>query len=241
MSTSTNHLLSRLLHTTPEAAEHLEQVGLLPGSWPISGSKEQEGHVYFPEVGLIGLFWQGPTLKNVRMAWLGCHACWWPGYWSESALQAQVLLAGHAQRIAWSVLKAEPKRYAAWMLQTAAASQQLIHQMAQMAFCADQHNTLQRLASSLLVVMNQSPHGPGQVSLSEIAHWLTCPEVDVRAAALALQAHGALLLSTDADAVTQLHSMQPPLLANLACSCHLQVVQGQEAGDSAKTLTKLGY
>ena len=234
MLPSPNHLLSRLLHTTPEAAEHLERVGLSTGLWPAPDAADDGDHLYFPEKGLMGLFWTGRPSSGVGMALLGCHACWWPGDWRVSPLQTQVLQAGHAQRIRWSVLQALPQRYAPWLLQAAAASQQLVHQLAQLAFCAQNHNRLQRLASGLLLVLYQNPHGDGQMSLAELAQWLTCSEAEVLVTAQTLQAHGALQLRVDAGAGAQLHSLQPQPLASLACSCHSQVVQGQQASGFAQ-------
>lgn len=232
MPPSPNHLLSRLLQTTPEAAQHLERVSLSPGSWPTEVEKEEEGHLYFPEAGLIGLYWQGTPLTNVRTAWLGCHACWWPGYWMGSSLKLQVLQAGHAQRIGWTVLQAEPQRYAPWLLQTAAVSQQLIHQMAQMVYCAQNHNTLQRLASSLLVMLHQNPHSGEHLSVGELAHWLSCPAGDVQLAAQTLQSQGALQMTSTPGTGVQVHSLQPQMLSTLACSCHLQVAQNDAASSA---------
>ena len=234
MPLSPNHLLSRLLYTTPEATQHLERVTLCPGPWPIEVRKDQDGYLYFPEAGLIGLYWQGATFANVRTAWLGTHACLWPGYWMGSSLKAQVLQAGHAQRIGWSVLQAEPQRYAPWLLQTAAASQQLIHQMAQTVYCAQNHNALQRLASSLLMVLHQNPHSEGHVSVDDVAHWLSCPVGEVELAAQSLQVQGALQMASTSDTGAQLHSLQTPMLVTLACSCHQQVVQNHASGGTVQ-------
>ena len=219
MPPSPNHLLNHLLHTTPEAAEHLEQVLLVPGPWLNFSSSDDEGHVYFPEMGLVGLFGAGTPLPGLGMALLGCQACWWSG--GLNLVQIQVLQAGHAQRIPWSLLQDQPQRYAPWLLQSAAASQQLVQHMAQRAFCALHHNSLQRLASGLLIVLNQNPHGDGQMSMDELAHWLSCPLSELQVAAQTLQVQGAVQLAGDAGTGTKLHSLQPLPLARLACSCHL--------------------
>jgi hypothetical protein len=230
---SSNHLLSRLLHATPDAAEHLERVDMVPGPWRIARTQDGEGHVYFPESGLIGLLGSGTPLTT-GMALLGCQACWWSG--GMSPVQMMVLQAGHAQRIRWSVLQAQPQRFAPWLLQIAAASQQLVQHMAQMAFCKVNHSPLQRLASDLLVVLNQKTKGDGPISVAELAHWLAYPQSEVQALAQALQtlqAQEALQLAGDAGVVVQLHSLKPQVLAKLACSCHLQSVQGLGCGGSA--------
>ena len=229
MSPSTNHLLSRLLHMTPEASEHLERVTLMPGPWPTRDEVNVGGHVYFLESGLVGLFWPAEALAGVGMALLGCHDCWCDDGWNVSPLRANVLQAGHAQRIHSSVLQAQPQRYATWLLKTAEASQQLIHQIAQMAFCAVSHNTLQRMASCLLVVMNQNLQYQGQISVAELARWLACPEGQALAAAQTLQAQGAVVLERDGPEGVKLHSLQPQRLSGLACLCHLQVVPRQRS------------
>jgi hypothetical protein len=228
MLPSTNHLLSRLLQTTPEAAEHLERVVVTPGPWPTWGEVDDEGHVNFLEAGLIGLFWPAQPLPAVGMALLGCNACWSSGGRDISPVQTRVLQAGHVQRIRWSVLQAQPQRYAPWLLQTAEASQQLMHQIAQMAFCAANHNFLQR-TSSMLLMMKHNLHDPEEISVTDLAHGLTCSEAQVRDAVQTLQARGALMLQLDGPVGPKLHSLQPRLLASLACSCHLPLVQGQGA------------
>jgi hypothetical protein len=227
---SSNHLLSRLLHATPDAADHLEWVDMVPGPWRIAHTQDGEGHVYFPESGLMGFFGSDKLLTS-GMVLLGCQACWWSG--GMSPLQMQVLQAGHAQRIRWSVLQAQPQRFAPWLLQTAAASQQLVLSMAQMVFCKQNHSPLQRLASGLLVVLNQKPKGDGPMSVAELAHWLACPPSQLQAAAQTLQVQGALQLAGDAGVGAQLHSLKPQVLVRLACSCHLQSVQGLGHGGSA--------
>lgn len=229
MLPSTNHLLSRLLQATPAAAEHLERVVVTPGPWPTWGEVDDEGYVNFLESGLIGLFWPAAQpVSSVGMALLGCNACWSSGGSGISPLQTRVLQAGHAQRIRWSVLQAQPQRYAAWLIQTAEASQQLMHQIAQMAFCAANHKILQRM-SSMLLMMQRNQHCQAEISVTDLAQGLSCSEGQVRAAAQTLQAHGALMLQLDESVGPKLHSLQPPLLASLACSCHLQLVHRQGA------------
>lgn len=188
-----------------------------------------EGHVYFPEAGLWGLSWSGIPL-SMGMALLGCQACWWSG--GAGPVQMQVLQAGHAQRIRWSVLQAQPERFAPWLLHIAAVSQQLVQHMAQMVFCSQNHTPLQRLASGLLVVLNQNPPGVGPMSVAELAHWLACPPNQLQAAAQTLQVQGAAQLTVQ-GAGAKLHSLKPKVLARLACSCHLQCSPGSGGSGSA--------
>jgi hypothetical protein len=119
------------------------------------------------------------------------------------------------------------------LLQIAAASQQLVQHMAQMVFCKQNHSPLQRLASGLLMVLNQKPTGDGPMSVAELAHWLECRPSQLQVAAQPLQAQEALQLAGDAGVDVQLHSLKPQVLAKLACSCHLQSVQGLGCGGSA--------
>lgn len=233
MLTTSNQLLSRLLHTTPEAADHLERVILSPGLWPIQGGVQETGHVYFPEAGLMGLRWPSPALPGVGMVLLGCHAGWWPEIGHLGPVQTHVLQAGHAQRIRWSVLQAQPQRYAHWLLQAAAASQQLVHQMARKVHCVQNHTLVQRLASGLLAVRQHNPHSDGRMSLADLAHWLSCPVAELQAAAQVLQTHRAVQWAEDADAGAPLHSLQPQKLASLACACHEHLEQDPGSSGSA--------
>ena len=59
MLPSSHRLMSRLLHATPEASEHLARVDKLPGFWSASDTANDQGHVYVPESGASGLFWSG--------------------------------------------------------------------------------------------------------------------------------------------------------------------------------------
>ena len=201
---------------------------MTPGPWPTRGEVDDEGHLNFLESGLIGLFWPAQPLSAVGMALLGCNACWSSGGRGISPFQTRVLQSGHAQRIRWSVLQAQPQRYATWLMQTAEASQQLMKQISQMAFCAANHNTLQRM-SSMLFTMQQHLHCQESICVTDLAHWLSYSEDQVRAAAQTLQEHGALILELDESVGPKLHSLQPQLLASLACSCHLHLVQQQGA------------
>lgn len=225
MQPSPNPLLSRLLRMTPEAKEHLERVVLSPGPWTNPDGADEAGHLYFPEAGLMAVLGPGLPGSHMGLALLGCHACWRCGDGHMSPLSLHVVRAGHAQRIGWAVLQAQPQRYAPWLLQSAAASQQLIHQMAHMTFCAQNHPTLQRLASGLMVVLNQNPNSGAALTLTLLAHWLACQEEALHDAAQTLQAHGALQLAKDEAGGTVLHSLQPQALARLACACHLSVAQ----------------
>jgi hypothetical protein len=233
MLTTSNHLLSRLLHTTPEAAEHLERVILSPGLWPMQGGVQETGHVYFPEAGLVGLLWPSSALPGLGMVLLGCHSGWWPELGRLGPVQTHVLQAGHAQRMRCSLLQAQPQRYAPWLLQAAAASQQLVHQMALKVHCVQNHALVQRLASGLLAVRQHNPHSDGQMSVTDWAHWLSCPVAELQDAARALQAHGAVQLAEDAGAVSPLHSLQPQKLSRLACACHEHLAQDPGSSGSA--------
>ena len=231
MLTTSNHLLSRLLHTTPEAAEHLERVTLSRGLWTMQGGLQETGHVYFPEAGLMGLLWPSPALPNVGMLLLGCHAGWWPELGRLGPVQTHVLQAGQAQRIRCSLLQAQPQRYAPWLLQAAAASQQLVHQMALKVHCVQNHTLVQRLASGLLAVRQHNPHSDGRMSLADLAHWLSCPVAELQDAARVLQAQGAVQLVE--GAVIPLHSPQPQKLTRLACACHEHLAQDPGSSGSA--------
>lgn len=216
IKTSNNTLLNRLNWPSNETWGLLERVSLVPGLWPTSLPGE-EGHVYFPEDGLIVLSAPGATHHRVRLAMLGRQSCWMPHYWSQSAMQAHVLVAGHAQRIPWAVLQSKGP----WLIQTAAASHQLIRQMAQITFCAQHHSATQRLASWLLIAWDQSGATGLQLPLADLMGWMRLPESDLNQAVAQLVTHNAVALE-GALGVQSVRALSSDHLATWACSCHLR-------------------
>jgi hypothetical protein len=223
-----NTLLRRLLQVAPEAAASLERVPLTPGTWP-QQCDDSDDHVYFPEAGLVSLWRSAPPGTATVFAMVGCHSCLLPGYWRPGPFQAHVVVAGHAQRLHGSVVQSDQRRQAAWMLETAKASQQLIRQMAQMTFCVQHHGVAQRMASWLLICLNQNARQRMQIQLSELRRWLCATPEQWQEALAVLQAHSAIRLESPCAAdrpddhgamATVLHTLEPERLAQLACSCH---------------------
>ena len=229
---SNNTLLRRLLRAVPDAASSLERVPLTPGPWPLQDA-DSDAHVYFPEEGLVSLWRPGPRAQATVLAVAGRHSCLQPGYWRPSPFQAHVLLPGYAQRFDWSVVQNNAQRYADWMMETAKASQLLIRQVAQMTFCVQHHAVAQRMASWLLICLNQNTQHSMHIQLAELRRWLGVTPAQFQQALLTLQAHSASELETpmpaglleggEAMAPTVLRTSEPAHLAQLACSCHLQV------------------
>lgn len=236
---SNNTLLSRLLRAVPDAAASLERVPLTPGAWPLEGT-DSNAHVYFPEEGLVSLWRPGPQGAATVLAVAGRHSCLLPGYWQPGPFQAHVLVPGHAHRFNWSLVQSDSQRYADWLLETAKASQQLIRQVAQMTYCVQHHGVAQRMASWLLICLNQNPQPSLQIQLAELKHWLCVSPEQFQSALVTLQAHAVIRLESpssadllpehEAMASTLLHTSAPARLEQLACSCHLQV----QGGDSAQ-------
>lgn len=238
---SNNTLLRRLLLAVPDAVASLERVPLTPGAWPLQGTNSN-AHVYFPEEGLVSLWRPGPQETATVLAMAGRHSCLLPGYWQPGPFQAHVLVPGHAQRFNWSLVQSDTQRYAYWMLETAKASQQLIRQVAQMTFCVQHHGVAQRMASWLLICLNQNPQPSLQIQLAELQRWLCVTPAQFQNALASLQAHEAIRLESslsadlsnlphgcDAMTATVLHTLEPARLEQMACSCHWQV----RGGDSA--------
>jgi hypothetical protein len=225
---SRNTLLQRLLQAAPPWAARLEQVHWTPGPW-----LAERDHVYFPEEGLMAL---SSTTTPAMPPVLGRHACWLNAQEDASAcgLQAHVLEAGYGQRIRWSDLVQAPEHARAWLLQTTAASQQLLQQMAQMAYCAQHHSATQRLASWLLICLDQAGTSTLQIRAAAVLQGLGASAADAAATAAALQAHGALALGHDgadlaADGPLVMKQLQAHKLSALACTCHLQVALNQDS------------
>jgi len=219
-SPSRNSLLQRLLQASPTCAARLERVHLTPGLW-----LAERDHVYFPEEGLVAL---SSTLTPALPSVLGRHACWLNAQEDAVAwgLQSHVLTAGHAQRLRWSDWVQALEHAGVGLLQAAAASQQLLQQMAQLAYCAQHHAPTQRLASWLLICLDQADTPALQIHASLALQGLGVSGDEGHAHLLALQAQGALVLGGgDAPAGAQpvLQQLQAHRLTALACTCHPQV------------------
>lgn len=228
-----NTLLQRLQGASPVWRDQLERVHLAPGPW-----WAEPDHVYFLQEGLIGL---SSTAALAMPAVLGRHACWLnpqevaPGAHLQASLQtpsqahqpvrlqAHVLVAGAAHRIRWSALENAPAQAHAWLLQTALASQQLLQQMAQMAYCAQHHAPAQRLASWLLICLHQADAPALQIPAASVLQALVTRADEGLASVHDLQAQGALVLSEAEGAPSVLQQFQADKLAALACNCYRRV------------------
>lgn len=219
-SPSRNSLLQRLLQASPTCAARLERVHLTPGPW-----LAERDHVYFPEEGLVAL---SSASASALPSVLGRHACWLNPQEDAAAwgLQAHVLEAGQAQRLRWSDLVQAPEQVGHWLLQTAAASQLLVQQTAQLAYCTQHHAPVQQLASWLLICLDQADTPALKIHASLALQGLGVSGDEGHAHLLALQAQGALVLGggdAAAGAQPMLQQLQAAQLATLACSCHRQV------------------
>lgn len=222
-----NTLLQRLQRNLPPSVPPFKRVRLVVGPW-----LAESGQVYFPEEGLIGL--SSPSTQAMP-AVVGPHGCWlhldqdsqWP------QLQAQVLLPGHALCVPWSVLAAAPEQAQACLWQAASASQQLMQQMAQWAYCTQHHATTQRLASWLLACLDHTGDAACRMDAAAVLQGLGVSAAEGQASLLALQAQAALVLEDNpagAPGARSVRCLEPHKLAALACACHQQVSVSRGAG-----------
>lgn len=200
-----------MLQDVPGTDADFERIQVPAGPWPIELDRHHDW-AYFPDDSLVSVSPSRLAWGDAVIAVVGHHGFWLPGMLTGRPLHAQVLRAGHVHRVDWSIVQRDPQRYAPWLIRAAQASQRMMGQMAQLAFCAKHHTPTQRMASWLLVCRHESVNtslpaslGGIQSSLREQDQWLV--------AALS-QCHGkgavpASLVSLDQEA-----------LAVVACTCH---------------------
>ncbi len=121
---------------------------------------------FFPVDALITLSSVNP--QQLVPTFVGQHGCVLPPQVQGSAMQTRVMVSGQAYRMNWNEVRADPKRHAMWLRYTLAATQGLIGQMAQWAFCMQHHTSEQRLASWLLHCIAQSSNPDLNVNISSL-------------------------------------------------------------------------
>ncbi len=225
-----NALLSLMLKDQPGGLPvTLERIELKLGPWPHElGAPDT--HVYFPEDALITLGAGSATERGADSAVIGRQGCWAPSMLKGPSMQAQVMLAGHAYRLDWTPVNNDPVRYARWLWCTTAATQSLIRQMAQMAFCNQHHNPEQRMASWLLICLSQYPQFTLHLSLEALPPSLKQPASRFHAILHKLETYLGVHRLGDV-----LRTVDPEQLAGLACSCHQEVTRTYPAQAFAKT------
>lgn len=218
-----------MLLDVPHASEHIERISVSPGPWPAEPAQGGP-FAYFPDGSLISLFAESAVANDVSIAVIGCHGFWFPGMLQGRRLKAHALGGGHVHRLYWRMVQADLQRYAAWLIPTAGAAQRLIQQMAQMAFCAHHHSLTQRIASWLLVCLNQSAQSALRIRLADIPASLREPQALFEASLLVLEehlclhrVHGLPPLKGEDLMPAQLWTLDAEQLAGLACSCHRRI------------------
>ena len=224
-----NTLLQQMLRDVPHAAAHTERISLSPGTWPAE-SGQGEAFAYFPDRSLISLSHESAETNDVSIAVVGCQGFWFPGMLQGQGLQAQVLHGGDVYRLDWRMVQADLHRYASWLVPTAGAAHRLMQQMAQMAFCAHHHSMTQRIASWLLVCLNQSKQSTLRIRLADMPASLRAPQALFEASLLVLEdhlgihrVHGLPPLKGEDLMPAQLWTLDPHQLSGLACSCHRRI------------------
>lgn len=218
---SPNPLVQSLLLAVPGLLPDLEPVRLERGPWTEKPSRDGQ-FLYFPENALLGVSAQPKSHgspQGMPLSWLGCRSAWSPEQALASGLQAEVLVAGGAFRLPESALHAANKPSAPWRLQLAASAQQLINQMAQVAFCAQHHTAEQRLASWLLMAWYNSPGHALQMPVASLQGGFGfAPETWMRAWQT-LHSQGAVALAEQGSlAEITSHLLAP--LTRVACTCY---------------------
>ena len=122
--------------------------------------------IFFPVDALITL--SPVNSQQVAVAIVGQHGCVLPPQVQGTSMQARVMAAGQAYRMDWNAARDDPKRHAKWLRYSMAATQALIGQIAQWAFCVQHHTSQQRLASWLLHCIAQSSKAELKVDISSL-------------------------------------------------------------------------
>lgn len=187
-------------------------VHLPPG--PLS-DEDLGAWAYFPVDALIGLMSSGaPDACTVVVGHHGCVMSSGCGM----SMHAHVVSPGWVYKLDWMPVHQDPGRFAPWLWQTAAVTQQLMGQMAQWSFCVHHHSPSQRLASWLLHALTQTSHAELKLSWKglplDLQRWLAH---DAAAASLAADEGGYTL---EADGV---RAMRHERLRAQACTCHVHM------------------
>ena len=221
-----NTLMQQMLADVPGSQACFERIAVKPGPWP-EQLAELTDCAFFPDDCLISLTPDLGASPQVSGVVLGHRSLWFSNGSNPSLLQARVIVGGYVYRVNWSLLRHDTQRYAPWFFLGAAASQCLISQMAQMAFCARHHALVPRLASWLLACMHQSIQPSMPISLNDIPEAFRVNNDGFEEAWAELQARQAirsdtvlLPVSGKTNAPDMAWTMEPVPLTRLACTCH---------------------
>ncbi len=200
-----NALLARLQKNSPEITT-LDAVCIdLPAGPLALEVMRQEGVAYFPMGALISL---GASPLTHVPAVLGLQSCLLPMPQEAGVLQAHVMVPGQACRVAWTPVQENPQRYADGLWATTLATQALLRQIAQWAFCVQHHTPVQVAASWFLNCCAQASQADWPLNwtalpqpIQQVLPQLTGIEVS----------HGVL------------QAFDLPRLRALACDCHRHI------------------
>lgn len=222
-----NTLLQKLLQDVPDIATNFERVHLMTGPWP-TNLRQQNDWAYFPDDSLIGLSADTQPRGHGGMVIAGRHGFWLSGPMTGLTLRARVLHEGHIYRLNWRMVQDDPHRFAPCLISAALATQRLIRQMAQMAFCVQHHTPVQRMASCLLVCLQQSSDASLSVRQDDVLDMLRVPADVLQEALSVLQTHSGIRCDPGVPTTkpgpvavpARLWTQDPQHLALLACDCH---------------------
>jgi hypothetical protein len=149
-----NSLLNLMLGDDAfQAALKVVRVQLQPGPVP-TDPLGVASWAYFPVDALITM--GSERSAQAAIALVGRHGGVFGPQDGDSAMYAHVMAPGLAYRVDLAAVHNDPSRYSQWLWHAAAATQELIGQMAQWSFCVQHHAPAQRLASWLLYCLAQS-------------------------------------------------------------------------------------
>lgn len=171
---------------------------------------------FFPVDALITLSSVNP--QQSVPTFLGQHGCVLPPQVQGSAMQTRVMVSGQAYRMNWDEVRADSKRHAMWLRYTLAATQGLISQMAQWAFCVQHHTAEQRLASWLLHCWAQSPRAELDLPIQSLP-------LSIQQLLTQMQASTADMSHAWGFEIHQgrLQTSSPQGLMARACTCHQEM------------------
>lgn len=229
IETTHNTLLQKMLLDLPGTGADFERIHIEPGPWPTDLPHHMDW-AYFPDDSLVGLSPNRPAWGDATMAVVGHRGFWFPDMLTGAQLQAQVLRGGHMHRMDWSIVRRDPRRYAPRLVTAAEASQRLIRQMTQMAFCASHHTAMQRRASWLLVCLHQAVQTSLPIRLVDTARTHCEPDDVFQRALGVLEAHLGIWRGADLPTGLDHNGMPASLLTldttqlnELACTCHCRI------------------
>jgi CRP-like cAMP-binding protein len=193
----------------------------MPLGWVVYEAGAEQRYVFFPTTGIVSLLYVMADGHSAEIAVVGNEgivgiALFMGGETTPS--RAVVQSAGHAYRLAASVLKDEFERGGALQHQLLRYTQALITQMSQTAVCNRHHSVDQQLCRWLLLSLDRLPSNKLEMTQELISNMLGVRREGVTEAAGKLQAAGLITYSRGHITV-----LDRPALEAHVCECYAVV------------------